>query len=405
MADIEAPPLPYETMAALRSIGYKFPQALADVVDNSIDAGSSEIKLEVMAHPESAADSYVLLMDDGVGMTHDQLVKAMQLGGSNSSAESLGKFGMGMKTASLSQCERMLVGSLKDGDFYGYAWDMEVLKRKGKWLLESVSRSDFPPKAREHLKSIASGTIVMWTRLRAYKDKSAGVAARSLDAAVLDAQGYLSTVFHRFLSGEIEGKKVTIKLNGDYVLPAWDPYCCSEMARKTLDQVTLKVENMNGFAGSITFDPVVLPSQDGFSSARAFTLAGGYNKWNDMQGFYFYRNNRLISFGGWDRLRAKDEKVKFLRVAIDYTVNKKMDDELAIDVSKESASIPGSLRQKIDKYLTQWIKVARDNYSKDRDEPDRKKEKKFSLIEVERMLLREAEGDEKITIKKLFRKL
>ena len=119
MADIEAPPLPYETMAALRSIGYKFPQALADVVDNSIDAGSSEIKLEVMAHPESAADSYVLLMDDGVGMTHDQLVKAMQLGGSNSSAESLGKFGMGMKTASLSQCERMLVGSLKDGDLYG----------------------------------------------------------------------------------------------------------------------------------------------------------------------------------------------------------------------------------------------------------------------------------------------
>ncbi len=405
MADIEAPPLPYETMAALRSIGYKFPQALADVVDNSIDAGSSEIKIQVLADPDSAANSYVILMDDGAGMSHEQLVKAMTLGGSNSSADSLGKFGMGMKTASLSQCERMLVGSLKDGDFYGYAWDMDVLKKRGKWVLESVTRADFPAKVREHLKNVTSGTVVMWTRLRAYKDKSAGVAARSLDNLVLDAQQYLSTVFHRFLSGELGARKVVITLNEDFILPAWDPYCRSEKQRKTLDKVLLKVETINGVAGTITFDPVVLPSQDGFSSARAFNLAGGYNKWNDMQGFYFYRNNRLISFGGWDRLRAKDEKVKFLRVAIDYTVNKEMDEELAIDVSKESASIPDALRQKIEKYLSQWIKVARDNYSQDRDEPDRRKEKKYSLIEVERMLTREAEGDEKLIIKKLFRKL
>jgi len=405
MSDIEAPPLPYETMAALRSIGYKFPQALADVVDNSIDAGSSVIKVEVLADPESAANSYVLLMDDGSGMTREQLIKAMTLGGSNSRADSLGKFGMGMKTASLSQCERMLVGSLKDGDFHGYAWDMDVLKKRDRWVLESVSRNDFPPKVRDHLKVVKSGTVVMWTRLRAYKDKSPGVAARSLDNLVLDAQQYLSTVFHRFLSGEIKDRKITIKLNEEYILPAWDPYCRSEKARKTLDQVKLKVETVKGFAGEITFEPVVLPSQDGFSSARAFNLAGGYNKWNDMQGFYFYRNNRLISFGGWDRLRAKDEKVKFLRVAIDYDVNKEMDDELAIDVSKESASIPDSLRQKIEKYLTQWIKVARDNYSQDRDKPDDKREKKYSLIEVERMLIREAEGNEKITIKKLFRKL
>jgi len=405
MPEIEAPPMPYETMAALRAMGYKFPNALADVVDNSIDAGAKNIDLYVMADSALADKSYVLIMDDGNGMTGPELIKAMTLGSSKSRVSDLGKFGMGMKTASLSQCDLLMVGSVKSGKFCGYSWDMDLLQSSGRWLLNELKLEQFPEVARTHLKKVTSGTVVMWTRLRAYRNKAAATASKSIEAECLESRLYLATVFHRHLSGQVPGKKFKMMMNQRVIVNAWDPYCSTEANREEVGIVKFDVENANGVIGEVTFKAVLLPSQDKFSSSASFHQAAGVYKWNDMQGFYFYRNNRLVDFGGWSHMRAKDEKSKFLRIAVDYTVTPAMDEEMDVNVSKQTASIPASIRASVDKLLREWIGYARSNYSQASDMPDTFREKKYSLSEVEKMLLRVSDPVDKLKIKSLFIKI
>lgn len=405
MPEIEAPPMPYETMAALRAMGYKFPNALADVVDNSIDAGAKNIDLYVMADSALADKSHVLIMDDGKGMTGPELIKAMTLGSSKSGTTDLGKFGMGMKTASLSQCDLLMVASVKNGVFSGYSWDMDLLQSSGRWLLNELTLEHFPEVARAHLKKVKTGTVVMWTRLRAYRNKAAVTASRSIEAESLESRLYLSTVFHRHLAGKVPGKKIKMLMNQRVIVNPWDPYCATELNREVVGTVHLDVENASGVIGRVTFNAVLLPSQDRFSSSSAFHQAAGVYKWNDMQGFYFYRNDRLVDFGGWSHMRTKDEKSKFLRIAVDYTVNPAMDEEMNVNVSKQTASIPAGIKPALDKLLREWIGHARSNYSQASDMPDTFREKKYSLSEVEKMLLRVSDPVDKLKIKSLFIKI
>lgn len=402
--NIEAPPFPYETMAALRSMGYDFSQAVADVVDNSVDAGATTVHVGVYADLEAPACSYVAIMDNGSGMTDEQLIKAMTLGSSGSSVDDLGKFGMGMKTASLSQCNRLMVGTVRSGAFSGYCWDMDLLKRKSQWILESVELSEFPESARNHFKTTKSGTVVLWTKLISAEGQNAHNAAKELDADALAAMRYLSAVFHRYLSGDVKGRKFELLLNETEVLP-WDPFCPGEKKRRNLGSKTFKVESAAGFVGSVTLTPILMPSQADFSSAAAFNWAAGIDRWNEMQGFYFYRNDRLVKYSGWDRMRSKDEKTKFLRVAVEYTVNAEMDSKMGINVSKQDAHLPGQLRQQIDKVLSDWMGEARKSYSSDSEQPIAFREKKYSLSQVEKLVLKEVPAEHAKMVKNAFRKI
>lgn len=392
-------------MAALRSMGYKFYQAVADVVDNSIDASAGAIDIHVHADGDDPARSFVAIMDDGKGMSEQALISAMTLGSSSAGEGDLGKFGMGMKTASLSQCDRMVVASMTKHGFAAFSWDMEVLKKRGRWLLESVSVHELPEPARKHLSSVKSGTVVLWSRLRKILGKSTHNATVMLDRDMIEAMDYLRTVFHRHLRGEVPGVEVSMTMNG-HQLDGWDPYCTKEKKAKLLKPVTFKVESAKGVLGSVTFRPVLLPSQDQFSSGPAFAAASGFKKWNDMQGFYVYRNNRLVDFGGWDMLRAKDEKTKFLRVAVEYTESPQMDQEMEINVSKQSASMPRSLRSEIDKVVSEWATLARSNYSSGRDQKPEFKEKRHSLADIEKKLVRKCMTPAEVSlVRRLFRAL
>jgi hypothetical protein len=401
---IEALPLPWETLQALRSMGYEFPQAVADVTDNSVDAGATRIDVSVYPDPDKPQLSYVAIMDNGCGMTSEELVSAMTLGSSGSAEDDLGKFGMGMKTASLSQCNRLVVGSVKDGRFSGRCWDMDILKAKGKWLLQSVEINEFPAPAKAHLESVKSGTVVLWSKLLSSKGMNAHNAARILESATMNSMRYLATVFHRHLSGEVKGRKFELLLNETAVLP-WDPFCAKEKKRRNLGQKKFKVESENGEIGEITLTPYLLPSQEDFSSAGAFNAAAGIDKWNEMQGFYFYRNDRIVKYSGWDRMRSKDEKTKFLRVAVEYTVNQEMDTQMGINVSKRDARIPVVLRQKVDGVLSDWLGEARRSYSNDSDEPIAFREKKYSLSQVEKLVLKHVPAEHAKMIKMAFKKI
>lgn len=403
---ISAPPFPYETMLALSSMGYDFSQAVSDVLDNSIDAGSTKVEIVVSHDEESASDPYILIMDNGEGMNYEKLIEAMTLGGSSSSIDSLGKFGMGMKTASLSQCDRLTVVTKKPRcGISGLVWDMTTLKKEKKWEMEVVSETVLPVSARQFLSSVTSGTVILWEQIKLLKGLNRRNITQLLDREVLHTRRYIEMVFHRYLSGEGDAGKVIMQCNAKKLI-AWDPFCRSEKNTRNLgDQKVYVVGKNTKPENSITLRPFLLPSQDKFSSPEAFTAGAGIRKWNDMQGFYFYRNNRMVDYASWTWMRAKDEKTKFLRVAVDYDVNELMDSKLKINVSKQSASIPDSVRDDIKEYLSRWSVIARKEYPTTRDEPPSEKQKKYSLLQVETMLMHVSSNSDSETVKKLFAKV
>ena len=156
-------------MTAIRSIGYTFESALADIIDNSISSGASNIHINF----SSISPAYISILDDGCGMNLDELRQAMKYGSKDvrekREKEDLGRFGLGLKTASLSQCKRLTVISKKDGHIYGARWDLDIIQNKQAWVLEVLSeteveeaypRSTFIPL--RDLQTYETGTIVLW---------------------------------------------------------------------------------------------------------------------------------------------------------------------------------------------------------------------------------------------------
>lgn len=399
---VSAPPYPYETMLALSSMGYDFSQAVADVVDNSIDAGATGVDIRSHSDEGSPDSAYLLVMDNGTGMDANRLQLAMTLGGTNSDSDTLGKFGMGMKTASLSQCDRLVVCSKHSGKIHGLCWDIDVLKKTNKWVMEVVDEDVLPLPALEYLTSIRSGTVVVWRKIKSVRELNDKNATQVLDREALHTRRYLEMIFHRYLSGEQGVRKINMSFNGRKITP-WDPFCRDQKNTRNLGDVAIKVPEAG--KSSVFVRPFLLPSQDGFSSSEAFNLGAGIRKWNDMQGFYFYRNNRMVDYSGWNWMRAKDEKTKFLRVAIDYDVNPKMDSLMKINVAKQTASIPASIRDEIKEHLSKWAVLARKSYPTTRGVSEENKSKKYSLLQVEKLLQYVATSGEKPIVTSLFSKL
>lgn len=173
-----------------------------------------------------------------------------------------------------------------------------------------------------------------------------------------DAEEHLGMVFHRFLSGQVANKQVTILINGNQIEP-WDPFAPTEQKTKKLKQATIKVEH-EGVIGKVTLQPYVLPHQDDFSSPAAFKNASGPSNWNQQQGFYVYRSGRMIQSGGWCRLRTADEHTKLARVALSFSP--KLDEAFKINVAKMRVQLPASARDQIAELLKPVIKLAQDTY-------------------------------------------
>jgi hypothetical protein len=165
-------------------------------------------------------------------------------------------------------------------------------------------------------------------------------------------------VFHRFLSGEVRGKRLAIYVNENKVAP-WDAFARSEKNTRKLEAVTLRLDGQSG-RGDIIVEPFVLPHQSRFSSPEAFNRASGPEKWNRQQGFYIYRADRMIQSGGWSGLRALDEHRKLSRIAISFTP--KLDEEFKINVAKMRVSLPAALRDSIAKSIASAVSMAEEEY-------------------------------------------
>jgi len=358
---VEVIPSAQRLVRSLRDVGYEFATAVADLIDNSIEAKANTVWVDVVWDGEA---SYVTIADNGEGMSPQQLREAMRFGSEREyESEDLGKFGLGLKTASLSQCLKLTVATRQNpsrADINAYCWDVDHVSATNRWEILQIKANELHDGARQHLKE-TTGTVVTWERLDrilGYKKPDGESARKQVYTMCRELEDHLAMVFHRFLSGEVRGKRLAIYVNENKVA-SWDPFSRNEPNIKRLEVRTLRLEGHKG-KGDIIIEPFVLPHQSRFSSPEAFNRASGPEKWNKQQGFYIYRADRMIQSGGWSGLRALDEHRKLSRIAISF--NPKLDEEFKINVAKMRVSLPATMRELITKAIAPSVSLAEEEY-------------------------------------------
>lgn len=361
MSSIEVIPSARRLVKSLRDVGYEFVTAVADLIDNCIEAKAKTVWVDLVWEGEN---SYISIADNGEGMHLATLKEAMRFGSEREyESEDLGKFGLGLKTASLSQCLRFTVATRSNpsrADINAYCWDVDHVSETNRWEIMPVRAAELHEGVRQHLKDTA-GTVVIWERLDrilGYKRPDGESARKQFNAMCRELEDHIAMVFHRFLAGEVRGKRLAIYVNGNKVMP-WDPFARKEENTKPLEVKTFKHDGSSG-KGDIIIEPFVLPHQSRFSSQDAFNRASGPEKWNKQQGFYIYRADRMIQSGGWCGLRALDEHRKLARIAISF--QPKLDDEFKINVAKMRVSLPSAMRDIIAKAIGPAVALAEDEY-------------------------------------------
>lgn len=325
-----AVPSPKSTINAYRSFGYNLSTAVADIIDNSVSAGADKIFLE---YEWKGKDSYLSILDNGVGMNKDELVLAMTPGSKDPaeerSANDLGRFGMGLKTASFSQCRKLTVISKKTGySVIKRCWDLDFINSINSWiLLDFVSDEKFIDK----VDAQKSGTLVLWESL----DRLVGDVSeenenveKALRREMITVRKHLALVFHRF----IEKKTVQIFFNGVLIEPV-NPF---------LLQCSVKPE----MGGTESFDNAeityfILPHMSEIPKEE-YDSSGGSLGWFEGQGFYIYRGDRLLVAGDWLGLERKRDYSKLARIAVNFS--NMGDFNWNLDIKKSTATPPLSIK-------------------------------------------------------------
>lgn len=359
---VELIPSARRLIRSLRDIGYEFVDAVADIVDNSIEAEATAISITLKFEGE---DSYLTIADNGVGMTSKEIQEALRFGSTRAygNYEDLGRYGLGLKTASLSQCERLTVSSRRGEErarIHSFCWDLDHIESTNRWEIIKVDSEDIKDEVWRHLHE-TTGTVVTWERLGrllGYKYPSGEYARRQAEQMAESLKLHLGMVFHRFLSGEILGKRIAIYINDERVSP-WDPYSRGELHTQKLEQIQIPLDFNDGFY-NVRVQPYILPPQSLFSSTKAHLQASGPAKWNKQQGLYIYRSNRIIQAGGWSGLRTSDEHTKLVRIAV--FIPSQLDELFQVNVAKKHLTLPRELRTALLKAIQPIIQRAQEAY-------------------------------------------
>ena len=333
--ELELPPRASSLVESLRDMGYSLRTALADVIDNSITAGARNIHLLADTHHAVPA---IGILDDGIGMSKEELFEAMRPGTRSPletrSATDLGRFGLGLKTASFSQCRRLTVVTRKDSAVSCARWDLDKVAERDRWVVE-IPDSANSVRWSEQLQD--NGTLVVWEKLDRLVAPGRQEERHDLVRQLDEAATHVEFVFHRFLSGR-EGKRLAISMN-DRNLRPFDPFHANHSATQHHQEEVIRLDS-----AEIRIWPVTLPHHDKVS-ADDWKKYAGPEGYVSNQGFYLYRNRRLIVHGTWFRLARQLELTKLARVGID--IPNTLDAEWKIDVRKASAQPPAPVRDRL----------------------------------------------------------
>ncbi len=354
-------PNPARIMEGLRDTGYDFNMAMADLVDNSIAANATIVKVYLNFMPDN--DMKLYIVDNGCGMTMAELKNAMRYGSERrTNASSLGKFGLGLKTASTAFCRSLsLLSRGGDGEINKVQWDLDEIIRINKWKLLQPTISDDEMDLLESVAGNGTGTIVIWEKIdRLLKDYQFNGAKRTALKRIMDSlQFHFSMVYQRFLDSKFTDKPIELYLNDKAITP-WDPFCSNESERTIAGEQDIKVELPEGEYSTFTLKAFVLPRKENFSSLEAYTKAQINN---DMQGFYIYRENRLLHYGDWANIYRNDPHFSLIRV--DLSFNHTLDKAFNVDIKKSRIHINEDIADYLEKeFLPAARRLAEERYRK-----------------------------------------
>ncbi len=332
---------------SIRDVGYTFDVAIADIIDNSISAKATTIKILALSQP----NLLVSILDNGYGMAENELVEAMRLASKNPYIQreknELGKFGLGLKTASFSQCKRLTVISKKNNIISIRQWNLDYIEEQNEWLLITPDKVLYEDNIYfQELEKLDSGTLVIWEKIDRYKkDRFSSKIDKLID--------HLSLVFHRFLEKNFNPLNIYVN---EKKLKAFNPFNPEHMA--TLEKKT-EIIRFSNYKIEVT--PYILPHHSKISKIDwdYYATNDGYTK---SQGFYLYRENRLLIYGTWWGLLKPSDATKLVRIKIDIT--NEQDELWGIDVKKSTANPITELKQDLKRILQESIKDGVKPYSK-----------------------------------------
>ena len=339
------PPSASSLSESLRDLGYSLETAIADLIDNSISARATSIEILCDLSQREPA---LAIFDNGKGMTADELLAAMRHGSTSPkhprAPGDLGRFGLGLKTASFSQCRRLTVISAQNGIRSGAEWNLDLIDRRDDWIVtiledDEIAGLPFSDRVGD------SGTVVIWRTLdRLFEDESGRKHDEIVNEKLDVVDRHLSLVFHRFLAGQVRArKKLSIAVNGHELAP-FDPFCLKNSATQILPKEIVRVSGT-----PVHMQPYILPHHNRIT-------AGEYNYYQDRsdfisnQGAYIYRNSRLMAWGDWFRLIPKGEATKLARIQIDFPTS--LDEYWTIDIRKSRAKPPRAVRERLRQIIT-----------------------------------------------------
>ena len=365
MEDLILTPYAPNLVESTRSIGYSFETALADIIDNSISNFSKrvDVKFSITGIP------YVAIIDNGIGMGTVELEKAMQYGSSSSLDDrretDLGRFGLGLKMASMSQCRKLTVISKQREKLSAASWDLDYIHKTQNWSLIRYSEAEIANlRFSSDLEKYDSGTVILWEGLDRISESSKEFD-REFNEKLNFADKHMALVFHRLLDNKLSNQYFELYFNNRKIEPI-DPYMLSNRATQQLEEETLFIDQI-----PIKITPFITPFVTKLTTKER-QLFNEYKELNLKQGLYIYRNNRLIVWGKWFRLLTDGELKRLAKVRIDLP--NKIDTHWTIDVKKSSAQIPSMIKEQLKQIVLRAVgkseqvyryrgrKVVQDNY-------------------------------------------
>tara|TARA_R100000656_G_scaffold67910_2_gene51352 strand:- start:4568 stop:6070 length:1503 start_codon:yes stop_codon:yes gene_type:complete len=350
--EVDATPYASALIEGHRDFGYSLETALSDVIDNSISARATYVNLIAETYSE---EPWIALIDDGTGMSEAELVEAMRLGSKNPTEKrdlkDLGRFGLGLKSASFSQCRRLTVLTRRQDVTSCACWDLDRVAEQNSWALQMID--DVTHLTFRNLLP-QTGTVVIWQKL----DRLSGgyvhnraKRAEHLNAEFARAERHLRIVFHRFMEGS--KPRLRVSLNRRILTPI-DPMASSHPATQKAPEEPLRLKK-----GEVLIQCYTLPHHNKMSR-DAWEEIGGPEGHLKSQGLYIYRGDRLIIAGGWLGLARQTELTKLCRIAID--IPNSMDSDWMIDVKKASAQLPPVVRDRLKRVVERFIGTSKRTY-------------------------------------------
>lgn len=339
--EYESIPNAYLLLSSMRSVGYTEETAIADIIDNCISASATRIYIKF-----DWENKRIVISDNGYGMSKEVLIDSMKIGSTNPNDKrkenDLGRFGMGMKTAAFSFGKRLTVLSKKNGTIANACWDLERIEHCNEWKMVILDNTyDMIAACKDEEKEFESGTMVIIDKLDKLIDENNIQKSENKFYHVIEKiKTHISLVFHRFI--EEDNLVITVNKN---IIKAWNPFIIGNKATQELSkEVYYEGDKI------VIIEPYILPHKTKFDSEEQYYKAGGQNGWLQHQGFYVYRNRRLLVYGTWFNIFKKEISYNLARIKLDIESNSDFDWQ--IDIKKSKAVPPIYIEELLEKVAT-----------------------------------------------------